>query len=189
MTRVANRLFSTMAAVVMFAQVSVCQSAKPMKTLENEQLIVGVQSTDGEKAHKAVSEVFARGDSMIPALLALKGNKRPFAGASWLVRPTAGQLIFPSGKNDEAGRGVSVEVAALYLITAIYQNNLQFAQSPYLTDLAVAPDKRRAMNSEALIERAWQSTEEWAALLKAEGIEQLRREKRAPLDGSRVAFW
>ncbi len=178
-----------MVMATMLAPLSARQSAKPMKTIGDEQLITELQSPDGEKARAAASEVFARGESMIPALLALKGNKKPFAGASWLGRPTAGQLVFPAGINEEPGTGVPIEVAALYLINAIYRNKLQFAQSPYLTDLAVAPDKRDAKNSEALIERAWHSTEGWGKLLKSEGIERLRREKRGPLDGSQVAFW
>jgi hypothetical protein len=185
----ARKLISTMVMAIMLAPLSACQSAKPMKTTGDEQLITELQSSDGEKARAAASEVFTRGDSVIPALLALKGNKKPFAGASWLGRPTAAQLTFPTGKNEEPGTGVPIEVAALYLIDAIYQNKLQFAQSPYLTDLAAPPDKREAKNSEALIERAWQSTEGWGKLLKSEGIERLRREKRGPLDGSQVAFW
>lgn len=165
------------------------QVAEPVKTISNEQLIIDLQSSDEEKARTTASEIFARGDSLIPALLALKGNKKPFAGAAWLGRPTAGQIITPKDRNEESGTGVPIEGAALYLISAIYHGKLTFAQSPYLTDLTVAPDKRKAKNSQALIERAWRSTEEWARLLRSEGIEQLRRGKRAPLDGSQTAFW
>lgn len=137
MMRLYRKLFLTMVAVVGFASLSACQTAKSTKTMSNSELVVELQVANVEKSRKAANELFARGTSVIPALLSLRGNKKPFAAASWLGRPTAAKLIFPAGLPGEPGSDVPIEVAALYLITAIYKGNLQFAQSPYLTDLNV----------------------------------------------------
>jgi len=189
MTRPLSKLVLPCLAVFLLSPLAACQTNKSMKTISNEQLIAELQSASDERAQGATTEVFARGESIIPLLLSLKGNRTPFAGAPWLGRTTGGQLIFPAGRNAETGSDVPVEVAALYLINAIYRAKLDFAQSPYLTDLAIAADKREAKNTPELIERAWQSAERWAELLKSVGMERLRKDKRGPLDDSKVAFW
>src|SRR5689334_19562802 len=138
-------LIATVASLAL-VPLSACQAVKPMKPFSNGQLLAGLQSPDEKRAHEAANEIFAKGSSVIPMLASLRGNKKPFAAASWLGRPTAGQMTFPSD--------VPVEVAALYLINAIYEGDIGFAQSPYLTDLTVPADKRKAQNSAVLIDKA-----------------------------------
>jgi hypothetical protein len=82
-----------------------------------------------------------------------------------------------------------MEVAGLYLICAIYYNTVEFAQSPYLTDLRLPAGKRDGVNSPDLVSRAWQAVEAWNRRLDQATIQQLRSRKDDPLQGSGVAFW
>ena len=77
---------------------------------------------------------------MIPHLLKLKGRSERFSGEG-LGHPYSSQLIdVPSGNEErDKGRVITLEVAALYVIYAIYHGSLSFAQSPYLTNLSKAP--------------------------------------------------
>jgi len=87
------------------------------------------------------------------------------------------------------GRTLTMEVAALYLICAVYHNTVEFAQSPYLSDLRLPAGKRDALNSPDLVSRAWQAVEEWKRGLDRTTIQQLRSRKDDPLQGSGVHFW
>ena len=131
-----------------------------------------------------------RGPSMIPLLLKNKGNRQPFRG--WgLGNPQAAQsMSWPTGnaKFDE-GRVINVEVASLYLISALYYETLEFAQSPNLTDLSLPPSEQRTLNTRELIEKAWTATEAWAITLAAGDIESLRSKQQDPLKDSQVGFW
>jgi hypothetical protein len=82
-----------------------------------------------------------------------------------------------------------MEVAALYLICAIYHNTIEFAQSPYLTDLRLPVNKRDGRNSPELVARAWQAVEEWSRRLDSTTIRELHSRKDDPLRGSGVHFW
>jgi hypothetical protein len=154
-----------------------------------EDLMSRFQSADKDAAHLAVKELFIRGESAIPFLAALKGNKKTFTAAGWLGNPSGSQLIFAEPVAGDSDVLVPVEVAALFLITAIYEDDLKFAQSPYLTDLGLAPIRRQAKNSQTLIDRAWRSVDPWVAQLKSMDLDQMRKQKRSPLDGSLVDFW
>ncbi len=77
------------------------------------ELVSMLGSKDKEKSFKAAQEIFARGERMIPLLVANKGNRDPFAWGS-LGDPNGGSITFvPGGKPEweEAGC-VTVDVAS-----------------------------------------------------------------------------
>lgn len=164
--------------------------AKNHKTITDKDVVKKLASHNWKKATWAVEEVMRRGPSMIPLLLKNKGNRQYFRG--WgLGNPQAAQSMFrPTGnvKFDE-GRVITVEVASLYLISALYYETLEFAQSPYLTDLSLPPGERRTLNTRGLIEKAWTATDAWATTLAAGDIEALRSKQQDPLKDSQVGFW
>jgi hypothetical protein len=96
-------------------------------------------------------------------------------------------------KNDKKllklGKLVTMEVAALYLISAIYFESQRFSQSPYLTDLSLPQLEQKAANTSKLIDRAWRATEKWYRKLTELGIERLRAADDYPLKNSQVEFW
>ena len=159
-------------------------------TTTDKDVVKKLASHNWKKATWAVQEVMRRGPSMIPLLLKNKGNRQPFRG--WgLGNPQAAQSMFwPTGnaKLDE-GRVITLEVASLYLISALYYETLEFAQSPNLTDLSLPLAEQRTLNTRELIEKAWTATEAWAITLAAGDIESLRSKQQDPLKDSQVGFW
>jgi hypothetical protein len=136
-----------------------------------------------------VDEIVHRGVRMIPLLLNLKGDQRPaFAALGHHLSATPTRIaINPS--DVVPGKTLTMEVAALYLICAIYHNTVEFAESPYLSDLRLPAGKRDALNSPDLVSRAWQAVEKWKQRLDRTTIQQLRSRKDDPLQGSGVHFW
>jgi len=133
-------------------------------------------------------EIVKRGARMVPLLVKLKGDQRPY----WRVdlgHHLSAQAVTLPHPNAKPGETVTVEVAALYLVCAIYHNTSEFAQSPYLTDLTIPPTKRQARNYPNLVSRAWESVDPWSKELQNTSIDELRRRQLDPLRGSDVAFW
>jgi len=125
---------------------------------------------------------------MIPLLLSCRGNSNFFYGYG-LGHRSSGFLI-PLPANDKEvndGRFVTVEVAALYLISAIYHKTLEFAEAPYLTE--GSPVQWQKFNTPERVNRAWDSMETWMRTFRREGIESLRSRYQSPLSGSKVRFW
>jgi hypothetical protein len=159
------------------------------------ELLEDLSSQDRELSDAAIEEVLKRGERMIPLLIQKKGDQRFVIGT--LTRNiNAAQVVFSPLSDKKAnkrllskGKLVTVEVAALYLITAIYYNDLYISQSPYLTDYSVTPIKQRAANTSKVIKKAWESTEKWYQRLKIEGLEKLRKDKEDPFTNSDVGFW
>lgn len=153
-------------------------------------------SIEGGKA------IFERGERMIPLLMKLKGNRdffwplglgNPGAAKAWKlpvqgkgVKLEAGKTVYDTDMDTDV---VTKEVAALYLICAIYHKNLQFAQTPLLTDLSLPLEKRRDRNTKELVDKAWTAAEAWAEVMKKEGLSSLQAKHHDPLKGSYVAFW
>lgn len=164
--------------------------SEKMQEKTDEQVIACLESRSQEMASAAVQETFIRGERMIPLLVRLKGKVRSFNGHG-LGNPDASQVIFlPTGnKKIDKGRVITVEVAALYLISALYHGKLSFAQSALLTDLSMPVEKRTAFNSDVLVEKAWTSTVKWVERLKKDGLNTLRTNNIDPLVDSGVAFW
>jgi len=156
-------------------------------TKSDSELIDELSSPRG--AALAAGEIVHRGVRMIPLLLAVKGDQRPaFAALGHHLSATPTRVAtIPS--DVEPGRTLTMEVAALYLICAVYHNTVEFAQSPYLTDLRLPVGKRDARNSPELVARAWESVEEWSRRLDSTTIKKLRSRKDDPLQGSGAAFW
>jgi hypothetical protein len=160
-----------------------------MQDKTNEQVIGMLQSRDRELATQAVHEIKRRGEPMIPFLMRLKGDTRLFQGDE-LGDPrssTAVPLEVVKGRISRESV-VTNEVAALYLISAIYYGNSLFA-SPYLADASIPPNERRPQNSSYLIEKAWEAVENWANELKKENLDALRAKKFDPLKSSGVTFY
>jgi hypothetical protein len=136
-----------------------------------------------------VDEIVHRGDRMIPLLLKLKGDERPaFAALGHHLSATPTRIALTPA-DVEPGKTLTMEVAGLYLICAIYYNTVEFAQSPYLTDLRLPAPKRDGVNTPKLVARAWQAVDEWSKRLDHSTIAKLRSLKDDPLQGSGVAFW
>jgi hypothetical protein len=136
-----------------------------------------------------VDEIVHRGERMIPLLLKLKGDQRPAYAALGHHLSATPTRIALTPFDVEPGKTLTMEVAGLYLICAIYYNTVEFAQSPYLTDLRLPAGKRDGVNSPDLVSRAWQAVEAWNRRLDQATIQQLRSRKDDPLRDSGVAFW
>jgi len=162
--------------------------SESMENLKDEQVIAMLSSNDAKSAHSAVEEIMRRGDLMIPLLLRCKGNRNFFYGYG-LGHSSSGFLIpLPTkGKEVNDGQFITVEVAALYLISAIYHKTTEFAQAPYLTD--GKPVRWQRFNTPERVSAAWDSTEKWIRAYSIEGIESLRSRDLSPLSSSRVQFW
>ena len=167
----------------------------PTETATDEQLVERLAAKDYATADAAVDEVMRRGERMIPLLLKLRGDRRYFSGFLTRNPDSSTSIPVPSGnpKTDrwlrERGKFVTVEVAALYLITAIYYGTLEIAQSPYLTDLSQPEIKRRQANTKDVVSRAWKSTAEWQQRLDANGLAKLKAADDHPLKAASVRFW
>jgi hypothetical protein len=147
---------------------------------------------DADKATQAALEIFRRGERMIPYLMKLKGRKSIYRGSCLNdyqggvgVREPS-EDTKPKDADPDNGWYVTVEVASLYLISAIHYRNLSFAAAPYLTG---AKDVRNwRYNTPKRVRRAWKATERWYARLKKEGIAKLRQADEFPLKTTRVQF-
>jgi len=192
-----------MSKIIMCAGLSICLVAVLAKGSTNDSLNSNLQKSliaksDSELinelsslrgANNARDEIVQRGARMIPLLLNVKGDQRPALTALGHHLSATPTRVALSPSDVEPGITLTMEVAALYLICAIYHNTVEFAQSPYLTDLRLPVGKRDARNSPELLARAWQSVEEWSRRLDGTTIKKLRSSKDDPLHGSGVAFW
>ena len=163
--------------------------------LSDAQVIKDLTGGSEKKASRAVHEVLARGGRMIPLLLKLKGDRRCFMG-DWELGSHAGcsSRMAPNKRNRcyEWNNASTVEVAALYLIEAVYRNDLKFAQGATLMERDPADGQQRLdvkMNGREVIARAWATAEKWFAEYGHEGLEALRAKERGPFAGTRLDFY
>jgi hypothetical protein len=164
-----------------------------MTKVSDTQLLEKLASRDEKNVDSAIDETLRRGEKMISLLIGLKGQRQTFGGRL-SRRENASTLVFePKSKNNKTllkeGKLVTLEVAALYLINAIYFETLDISQSPYLTDLSVPKEKRQAANTPAVIEKAWKSVEEWYRKEKIKGLENVRKNQESPFQNGEVRFW
>lgn len=121
-----------------------------IRNLSDEQLVQTLSSSNWVAVDRAVLEIMRRGDRMIDPLLTNRGNTAPFRGyrlgmedpeKPFPLLPNEASDLAPKEKNDdkigerkvsENPTGVNVEVASLYLINAIYFNDIAFAPYPHL---------------------------------------------------------
>lgn len=149
-----------------------------------------LDSRDRIQATKAVESLFAGGDRSIEKLMKYRGNRMGFLGYG-LGRPesSCNLRVVASPETIRNGRAVTVEVAALYLICAIYEEDLSFAHCPFLVDETLADEKKRHRNLPKLIQRAWRSVEAWSAQYQTEGMTKLRMLEDRPLKRGKLTFW
>lgn len=167
----------------------------PASAATDAQVVERLAAAEPATVNAAVGEVMTRGERMIPLLMKLKGDRRYFAGTFSNNVESSTSMPGPSGDPKlrrwllESGKLVTVEVAALYLITAIYHGTLDIATSPYLTDLSLPEEKRRQANTKGVVRRAWKSTAEWRRRLDASGLAKLKAGDDYPLKSASVKFW
>lgn len=147
-------------------------------------------SRDRGKATKAVESLYAGGESSIEELMSFRGNRAGFLGYG-LGRPESSCNLraVASPESIRDGRAVTVEVAALYLICAIYEEDLSFAHCPFLCDESLPKEKKRHKNLPKLIKRAWRSVDQWYSEYRALGIGELRLREDRPLKRGNLTFW
>lgn len=136
-----------------------------MPVLSDEQVVEQLANRERNEADAAVSEIMRRGARLTGLLLKHRGNRQPFAGTS-LLNPRSSILLpiptegfaIPESQKD---RVVTVEVAALYLISAIQRGQLHFSQAPLLLDPAEPQGNRVIANTPERVARAFDAAEQW----------------------------
>ena len=175
----------------LFGMIGLEQKSSEIKAVENlkdEDIIAVLMSRNTESAYAAVEEIMRRGDRMIPLLQRCKGEKRFFYGYGLGHRLSTFVIPFPvKGTEIDDGSFITIEVAALYLISSIYHKTTEFAEAPYLTD--GKPVSWQRFNTPERVREAWESTEKWIEAFKSEGLETLRSKRLSPLSRSKVHFW
>jgi protein TonB len=116
-------------------------------------------SEDPETACAAAQKIFKKGTSGVQMLLLAEGDRRPFA---------AGHCVA-----SQSVRGLTVQVAALYLMKSIYENRLPSDVAP------VGPAV-----SEKTVNRAWETAADWAMNLQTSSLKSLRKKGISPFKGS-----
>ena len=169
-----------------------CVEAKTMESTADTQLVEQLTSKDPRVSTEVAEAILRRGERMVVPLLRMKGRTQPFTGALGNPRgsmtttmPMPGFSLTP----EQQERVVTVEVAALYLISAIHEGRLDFASSALLCDLDVPPELRKAANKREYLERGYASAQAWSDACKKDGLQSLRVRGEDPLQGARLAFW
>lgn len=159
---------------------------KALIKMSDEELVKTLAS-DKRTSFEAAKEIMRRGDKMMPLLVANKGNKQPYAEGS-LGNPNSGDITFLPGddKDWEEDRIITVEVASLYLISALYFQNFEFGRSAYIKDDEEVEFNK--YNTDERVDKAWRYTENWLERMKLEGVSSLREKKISPLDESGFYF-
>jgi hypothetical protein len=158
------------------------------QVMKNEELMSTLESNDRNAASMAAVEIVRRGEAMIPLLARRKGNKRYFYGYGLGNRNSSFLIPVPTGKQkDDEASTITIEVTALYLISAIFYGDVEFAQAPYLTD--GRPVKKQRFNTRERVAKAWASVDKWLERCKDEELSTLREKGVAPLNNSGVRFW
>jgi hypothetical protein len=136
-----------------------------MPVLSDEQVVERLASRTPQEADAAVGEIMRDGTRLTGLLLKHRGNRQPFAGTS-LFNPRASILLpIPTEgfeiPESQKYRVITVEVAALYLISAIQRGQLHFSQAPLLLDPAEPQGSRVIANTPERVARAFDAAERW----------------------------
>jgi hypothetical protein len=186
---------------ILFLASTVCsqqagKGGQDVSQMSDEQLASALAVKKKAEAIRVIEEVMKRGERMIRPLTALKGNHQCFYGAVKLgdwrsdgtVRVTRSDE-YPCFSREYA---VTVQTAALFLISAIYHDDLEFAEPPILCDFRQGENEDRCSdhgNTSTRIATAWAATEKWIKeQLDVNGLDALRIKEHAPLDHSGVSF-
>jgi hypothetical protein len=158
------------------------------KTRSNEDIVDLLSSKDPKEAGAAAQEIFSRGAAMIPHLMNLEGRNSCFYGVEALGEWNSPGLsrAVPSCLGTYR---VTVEVAALFLVSAIFYEDLKFAEPPALCDFS--SEKLSCVdngNTSERIRKAWNATKAWEHLMETQGIDFLRERNRDPFKDSGLSF-
>ncbi len=165
--------------------------------MNESEIANALASNDKELVKDAVDEIMQCGERLMPPLTGHKGNNRCFADNRKLGHRGSGTMTF--SPHDDAicakdPKAVTVEVAALFLISAIYYDDLEFAAPPRLCDRAEDSDKSdhrclESGNTPERVEKAWTAVEQWINCLNSQKLESLRANNHNPLATSTVTFY
>ena len=164
-----------------------------MAVVSDEQVIGQLASRNRAEADAAVGEIMHRGPQMIPLLLKQRGNRDFFPGTS-LLNPRASILLpVPSEgmplPESEKDRVITVEAAALYLISAILAGELNFSRAPLLLDLDEPQGKRTIANTPERLKRAFDAAEQWHRSGRAASTQKGRAAANDPLAASNLRWY
>ena len=145
------------------------------------------------EADAAIGEIMSRGPRMIGLLLKQRGNHQFFAGTS-LLNPRASILLpIPMEgyvlPESQMHRVVTVEAAALHLISAIHCGKLHFAQAPLLLDLNEPQGKRTIANTEERMMRAFDAAEQWYRTNGAAALQTRSAAANEPIAASNLRWY
>jgi len=118
--------------------------------------------------NKSQEEIFFA----VSCLLQLEGKKEEsnVAGAS-------------NGRVSNFFGATSVEVAALYYVSYLYYQKWNHADAPFLVN------KNRKRNSDKAVSKAYKAYKKWFEKVQEIGLEEARKQKLDPLDGSGVSWY
>jgi hypothetical protein len=183
-------LLSTVSGAAVAYSQGKAKEQPSLQHLSDEQVVELIASRKTKEAAQATEEVLRRGERMIPLLIKGKGDRRPCFAYNLRVKSGDFQ-VDPSNNTyvyfDEV-HAETIEVASLYLISAIYYGTLEFAYRAELVDLSLPIFERQTGNTPALLARAWISVDKWVVDLQKEGLQSLRNQDRDPLQSSNVNF-
>lgn len=176
-------LLATQFAPTALSQANTAARKRPLSA---NALIAELKSANWHRSGKAARQIYARGASMIPALMTLRGDTQPMA-APWALFP------FTSSSPRPFIGEITIEVTALFLIDAVSQQRFTRSgdPSPWLRD-AIPPyylgGGPAHNNTPERVARAWDSTEAWYKEFRVKGINRMRRE-RPPLAQAHLYFF
>lgn len=190
-----KRLLSVILGLSILGGLAVSMPGQVKRNLEMEaKLLEKLASTKQAEADSAAKEVLRLGEKMIPALLQKRGDTALFFGTFGLAPDT---MFIHRPTNDASrdrillqdGKLVTIEVASLFLINAIYFEDMNFSQTPYLVDFSLPSEQQKAANKKFLVEKAWNAVEAWSQKLNSEGIKKLRETKTSPFEDADLSFY
>jgi len=160
------------------------------KQVEASDLIQKLSSKDPATAEDAAKQIFALGDAAVPLLLSQKGNRSCFYGLRALGNWSGGGTVQAVPSCDAGSSQITVEVAALYLISAIFFEDLEFAGPPFLCAISKVSKTctDNTGNSRKRIKKAWRATLDWNKKAQKSGITYMRERNLHPLSGAGLSF-
>ena len=161
------------------------------KQVEASDLVQKLSSKDEATAENAAKQIFALGDAAIPLLLSQKENRSCFYGLRALGDWSGGGTVQAVPSCDVGSSQITVEVAALYLISAIFFEDLEFAGPPFLCAISKASKTctDNTGNSRKRIKKAWLATQDWNKKVEKSGISYLRERNLHPLHEAGLSFF
>jgi hypothetical protein len=184
-----NKTYTLLFIFLLFMVASSVNGQTNLETMTDEQLYFQLSSTCSDNSDSAASQFLKRGEKALAFLLSKKGDKNLFFGSFYRTSETnpADMILKPTNDMEynkrllKVGDLRSMEIAALFLINAIFHESLKFSQTPNL-HYETSEGYPKVANKPKLIKKAWKAVDKWAKQLKAEGLAELRRKEIAPLD-------